>query len=105
MPPLIVERFAAGVSSKSVIFNVPLFVTFLPFIIGLSNIFGIQTMLTFNYKKAFTRIIVIGSVLNIILALILVPLWKHIGISIAMLITEIFITTTMYLYLKNKGII
>ncbi|WP_292460129.1 flippase [Methanothermococcus sp.] len=78
---------------------------FLPFIIGLSNIFGIQTMLTFGHKRAFTKIIIAGGITNIILAVILVPFWKHIGISISILITEIVITLSMYIYLKWKKII
>jgi len=78
---------------------------FLPFIIGLSNIFGIQTMLTFGYKKAFTKIIVAGSIINIILALMLVPFWKHIGISTSIIIAEIFITLSMYMYIKWKKIL
>lgn len=77
---------------------------FLPFIIALSNMFGIQTMLTFNYKKAFSRIIIIASVINIVLALILAPLFKAVGISVAVVITETFITIAMFLYLKSKGI-
>jgi PST family polysaccharide transporter len=48
---------------------------FLPFIIALSNMFGIQTMLTFNYKKAFSNIIITASAINIILALILGPIF------------------------------
>ncbi|WP_421077865.1 flippase [Methanothermococcus sp. Ax23] len=78
---------------------------FLPFIIGLSNILGIQTMLTFGYKRAFTKIIVAGSIINIILALVLVPFWKHIGISTSIVITEIFITLSMYVYIKWKKIL
>ena len=78
---------------------------FLPFIIGLSNVFGIQTMLTFGYKKAFTKIIVAGSIINIILALMLVPFWKHIGISTSIIIAEIFITLSMYMYIKWKKIL
>ncbi|HML06463.1 MAG TPA: flippase [Methanobacterium sp.] len=77
---------------------------FLPFIIALSNIFGIQTMLTFNYKKAFSRIILIASAINIILALYLAPLYQDIGISFAVVISEIFVTVTMFSYLKRRGI-
>ncbi len=78
--------------------------SFLPFILGLSNIFGIQTMLNFNYKKAFSNILIAGSIVNIILAFILVPLYEHIGISFAVLISETLITILMFLYLQNKGI-
>jgi len=77
---------------------------FLPFIIGLSNIFGIQTMLTFNYKKAFSNILICASIINIVLAFILVPFYQHIGISVSVLISEIFVTVTMFLYLQLKGI-
>jgi PST family polysaccharide transporter len=77
---------------------------FLPFIIGLSNIFGIQTMLTLNFRKAFSNILISASCLNLVLALILVSSLKHIGISISVLISEMFVTVSMYIYLKNKGI-
>jgi len=77
---------------------------FLPFIIGLSNIFGIQTMLTFNLKRAFSKILISAGLLNVTLALILAPLYQHIGVSIAVLITEIFVTLSMFLYLAKKGI-
>ena len=77
---------------------------FLPFVIGLSNIFGIQTMLTFNLKQAFSKILISAGLLNIVLALILAPLYQHIGISITVLTTEIFVTLSMFFYLKKKGI-
>ncbi|HNS25874.1 MAG TPA: polysaccharide biosynthesis C-terminal domain-containing protein, partial [Methanobacteriaceae archaeon] len=66
--------------------------------------FGVQTMLTFNYKRAFSRIILVGSVINIILTLIMAPFYTAVGISVAMVVTEIYITLAMYLYLRGKGI-
>jgi len=77
---------------------------FLPFIIGLSNIFGIQTMLTLNFRKAFSNILISASFLNLVLAFILVPSLKHIGISISVLISEIFVTLSMFIFLRSKGI-
>lgn len=78
--------------------------SFLPFIVSLSNIFGVQTMLTLNYKKAFSKIIILGSIINITMALLLTPLYTDVGISISFIITEIFITMTMFIYLRHKGI-
>jgi len=78
--------------------------SFLPFIISLSNIFGIQTMLTFNYKDAFSKILIAAGILNIILAFVLVPFFKEVGISIAVVITEIFVTVSMFVYIEKKGI-
>jgi PST family polysaccharide transporter len=77
---------------------------FLPFIITLSNIFGIQTMLTLNYKKEFSSILILASIINIILALIMVPFLKHIGISLSVLLSEIFVTFSMMYFLNKKGI-
>ncbi len=76
----------------------------MPLLIGLSNIFGIQTMLNFDRKKAFSKILIAGSILNLILSCILVPLYQHIGSATSVLITETFITVAMFIYLQKNGL-
>jgi len=76
----------------------------LPFIIGLSNIFGVQTMITFDYELAFSRILIMASILNIILLFILIPLFQLIGVSVSIVSSEIIVTLSMYYFLKWKGI-
>lgn len=78
--------------------------SFMPFMIGLSNIFGIQTMLSFNRKKAFSYILIIGSILSIILSLVLVPLFKDVGSAITVMVVETFITFSMFIYLQRNGL-
>ena len=77
---------------------------FLPFLISLTNIFGIQTMLTFNFKKAYSKIFIAAGLLNIFLTLVLVQFYQHIGVSIALIITEIIIMVSMLFYLERIGI-
>lgn len=76
---------------------------FLPFIIALSNIFGIQTMLPFGRNKAFSRIIIVGSLMNIALSFLFVPWLKYVGSAISVTIVESFITLSMFLYLQKEG--
>lgn len=78
--------------------------SFHPFLIGLSNIFGVQTMLSFNRKKIFQNILVTASILNIMLSLILVPHFKYIGSAISVTMVEIFVTLAMFIYLQKSGI-
>lgn len=78
---------------------------FLPFIIALNNIFGIQTMLTFNMKEEFSKLIISAGVINILLAIVLVPLFQHVGTAISVLVTETYVTVTMYVFLHRKGIL
>ncbi|AEE14483.1 polysaccharide biosynthesis protein [Thermodesulfobium narugense DSM 14796] len=77
--------------------------SFLPFIITLGTILGTLTMVNFGYKKIFTQIIMIGSIINIFLSLILVPIFKDVGTAYSVVITEIFITLADFIYLfKNE---
>jgi PST family polysaccharide transporter len=73
----------------------------LPFIIGLSNIFGVQIMVNFGLKKQLARIVTVGGVLNIVIALLLVTSFRHVGVAFASLITEIFVTTATFLALRR----
>jgi polysaccharide transporter, PST family len=75
---------------------------FLPFIIALSNIYGIQTMLNLGYKHAFSRILVMAAIIGLGLSFLLVPIYEDLGAAITLLIVEVFVTVVMYFYLKIK---
>ncbi len=77
----------------------------LPFLTGLSNVFGIQTMLTFGMKKAFSSIILSAGILNLILAFLLTPPLKHIGISISIVVTEFFVAWATFSYIRRRGLL
>ncbi len=78
---------------------------FLPLLIALSNIYGVQIMLNTGHKKEFTKIVFLAGVLNIVLALILVPYLQAIGTAIAVLTAEFFVTTAMWGFVKRKSIL
>lgn len=71
---------------------------FLPFIITLSNILGIQTMLNLGYKKEFSIFVMITAISGVVLALLLTPLYKEIGLSVAILFVEILITAMLSIF-------
>lgn len=75
---------------------------FLPVIIALSNIFGIQTMLNLGFKQAFSGILVAAAVLGVGLSLVLVPMYEGLGTAVTLLAVEVFVTIIMYLYLKIR---
>ena len=75
---------------------------FLPFIISLSNIFGIQTMLNLGYKQAFSRILVVAAILGVGLSLVLVPVYEGLGTAVTLLAVEVFVMVAMYFYLKIR---
>lgn len=76
----------------------------IPLLLALSNIFGIQIMLNFNLKKAFSRILLSAGVINIILSLFFVWQWQAIGSAITFLISESFVTVAMFVVLEKNGI-
>lgn len=75
---------------------------FLPFLVAVSNIFGIQTMLTMGYKKAFARILSIAAVIGVGLPIVLIPRFQAVGSAISVLVAELFVTTAMAVFVYCK---
>lgn len=80
-------------------------ISFLPFIIGLSNIFGIQTMVAMGMNRVFSRILMFSALLNFILVFPLIYMWQGIGLAMTVVIVESFVTITMYVALRKNDIV
>ncbi|MGI4734727.1 MAG: flippase [Janthinobacterium lividum] len=79
-------------------------VALLPLIIGLSNLLGLHTMLNLRMDRAFFTVTAVGSVVGLLLNILLIRRFAHIGAAYALVFTELFITGTIYGYLRWKGI-
>lgn len=76
----------------------------LPFIIALSNVFGIQTMVSFGMQRVFSRILMLSSVINFLLVFPMVYYAQAVGMAVTTVIVECFVTLSMYCVLNRKGI-
>lgn len=72
-------------------------ISFLPFLVALSNVLGIQIMVPFGMERGFTLILFAAGLLNVSLAVLLVPRWQAAGMAFSVLISEIFVTLAMSL--------
>lgn len=79
-------------------------IAFLPMITLVSNIAGVLIIINLGYKKVFLLITTFACVISILLSILIVPLYFHIGTSITMLVTEIYVTLAMLMFLKRKKI-
>ena len=77
---------------------------FVPFMVGLSNVFGIQTMLTFGMQQLFSRIVLFSALCNTLLVIPLAYFFQAQGVSTTMLITEMLVTVIMGIMLRHRGI-
>ena len=84
--------------------NVLRILAFMPLILALSNILGIQIMLNLNMDKLLLRIVTCGAVLSVCANFFTVMRWGYMATSFNWLFTETFITCALYFTLKNKGI-
>jgi O-antigen/teichoic acid export membrane protein len=77
----------------------------LPFIVGLSNIFGTQVMLNFDMQQSFTRVLVASGLINIAL-IVPLALWRDAeGVAISVLVTEVAVTVLMGIALSRRGLL
>jgi polysaccharide transporter, PST family len=76
----------------------------LPFLVSMSSIFGLQTMIPFGRKKQFTTIIVTGGFFSLVISFILIPVYHQIGSAISLILTETLIAMMMFFYLNKNGL-
>jgi polysaccharide transporter, PST family len=74
----------------------------LPFLVAVSNVLGIQIAFPFGLEKAIFTFILIAGIINIVLAVLLVPRWGANGMAMSVLVAEIFITISYFIYLLSK---
>lgn len=74
---------------------------FVPIVVCL-NIFPSQLLLAYNLRKVYTRIMILGSILNVILNIALASTFEAIGTAVSVIITEIFILLGLYLVAKGE---
>lgn len=77
--------------------------SFLPLLVGLSHLFGVQILVNFGFKKLFARIVLVAGIMNVVLAVLLAPSLKHVGVAIGSLTTEVVVLAAVYVALRRNG--
>lgn len=77
---------------------------FIPFIGGINIILTSLTMLSFNFKEGFSKIIISAGLINLLFAFLLVPIYSAIGSGIAVNLAELFILISTTIYLRKQNI-
>ncbi|MBR1579952.1 MAG: flippase [Selenomonadaceae bacterium] len=97
--PIVEILFGAGYEQTVEILRL---MAWLPFVIALSNVFGIHFMLNFGLQDLFSRILIAAAVLDFMLVVPLTVELGNIGVALVMLSVEIFVTVVMGVCVKRK---
>jgi len=100
-PPLI--RLVYGPAYAETI-SVLRWLAALPFLIGLSNVFGIQTMMAMGMNKAVSHILLTAGAVNVTALLVLTHWFGAVGAAMAVVATEFFVTVSMALFLRRRHV-
>lgn len=76
----------------------------LPFVVALSNVFGIHTMLPLGMKRTFSGILMLAGALNILALLALARSFGPAGAAASVLSTELFVTIVMAIKLRRRDV-
>lgn len=77
----------------------------LPFLIAVSNVLGFQVMVPFKKDGAFAEALAAAGLLNVGLAVALVPHWQGSGMAFSVACSEFIVTASMLLYLKRHDLV
>lgn len=72
--------------------------------VGLSNVFGIQTLLVLGLNKIFSRILIVSGVFSLLLIFPLGAVFAQDGAAIVTFITELTVTCLMLLIIIKREI-
>ena len=100
--PIVLIVLGSGYEPSINVFRI---ILFLPIIILLSNIYGIQIMLNLGYKKEFFKVIFYAGIINLILSFVLVPKFYEIGTAISVTITEVIVTFGMWNFTRKNNLL
>lgn len=99
-----VARLAFGAAAATGSVPVIRWIAFLPFLIAVSNVLGIQTMLPFGMDRLFSRILIASGIINVLGGIALISHFGATGAGISVLITEFFVTAAMFIGLRAEGL-
>lgn len=71
---------------------------------AVGNVLGFQWMLPLGLDRPFNAIIITTGILNICLAVYLAPRFGALGMSIAVVCAEVFVTLAMFIVLVRRGL-
>lgn len=98
--PRIVPLFF-GIGYEPVVNMLRLLAVIIP-IIGCSNIIGLQLLVPSNREKLFTKSVIVGSIVNVIANLILIPRYAAMGAIAASVVAESMVTLTQFLFARKE---
>lgn len=78
--------------------------SFIPLIISMSNVFGIQVMLNMGMDKLFFRTTLFASIVGLVLNVFMSKYYGFIGTAWNCVIVECFVTVLMYIAIKKENI-
>lgn len=76
----------------------------LPFVLALSNVFGIQTMLPLGMNREFSLILMLSGLVNVLMVIPLCMLFGAEGVVASIVIVEIGVTVCMGWLLAARGV-
>ncbi|KVN33768.1 polysaccharide biosynthesis protein [Burkholderia pyrrocinia] len=100
--PLAVRLFYGPSYEPTV--NVLRWMAFIPFMAGMTDLFGVQTLLPLGMNKVFTRILMSSGILNIALLPVLAKYFAEQGAAAAVLLAEAAVAAALAAVVYREGI-
>jgi PST family polysaccharide transporter len=76
----------------------------LPPLIALSNVLGIQWMLALGLDRLVNVVVISACVLNVVLAILLVPRYLEVGMAVAVVASETLVASGLYAMLRMRNL-